>query len=407
MPGSLPEFLDSLPLLGYIPSGLSLHVRHQLLNTAAGLLAGWRRNSTERIVKPFQAQSVVAVETTHLGDVVAMLPALASIRRFLPAATVTVVVREECASFFDMFPAVDAVITVCNGMGPSDFLGIRRKLRKLDPDLMLSMSPSHLNAVLTLGLAPGAKAGYFHSYHSSAPFLFESRVQTIGTWNYRPVSARMQNIYRRASLVVESLGIPCDTNPQWDIPAEMQDSVSAELSASGFEHGMSFVVIHPFARWQFREWPLDRFLEVARRLTAESSSFIAFTGNSLHPRDTERLRKAILNDRGMAVLEAGDSARLAGILSLSNLFIGNDSGPLHLAASLGVPTIGLYGPAPPALTAPQSPLHQSLYVPIRCSPCEQQACVQPGKSCMPLITSGQVVDLALARLLPVDRPVIA
>jgi heptosyltransferase I len=395
-------------LLGYISFELFLQVRHQLLNTAADLLAGWRRNSTDRIVKPFQAQSVVAVETTHLGDVIAMLPALASTRRHLPAATITVVVREECASLFDLFPAVDAVISVGNNtMGPSEFLAIRRKLRKLDPDLMLSMSPSHLNAVLTLGLAPGAKAGYFHSYHSSAPFLFDSRIQTIGTWNYRPVSARMQNIYRRASLVVESIGIPCDTTPQWEIPAKMQDSVSAELSSAGFGHGMSLVVIHPFARWQFREWPLDRYIEVARSLTSESSSFIAFTGNSLHPRDTERLRNAILSDRGMTVLEAGDSARLAGILSMSGLFIGNDSGPLHLAASLGIPTIGLYGPAPPALTAPQSPEHQSLFVPIHCSPCEQQACIRPGKSCMPLITSGQVIDLALARLLTVDRPVIA
>lgn len=371
-----------------------------MLNTAAEILAGWRRNTAARMLNASNVQSIIAVETSRLGDVIATLPVLSALRHRLPAASIAIIARSEYLPLLQAYPAVNAVIGYSGDPTVGEFLRVRRSAQELKPDLMLSMSPSHTNAIITLGSAPGAKAGYFRSYHPTAPFLHDSRVQAIGIRNFRPSNAKMQNIYRRAALVAESLGFNVAGHQVWNFPPS-----SAHQEYAGRERQP--VVVHPFARWSFREWPLAQFVEVAELIVRECDTRVIFAVTSTPARDTDRLRDAIGTRPGIDIVHADTPHALAVLLSGASLFIGNDSGPLHLASALGIRTLGLYGPASPDLTAPQSAIHESLYMPLECSPCAQQVCSRPSSGCMRAIDTQQVAGRAIAILTRSDVTVSA
>jgi heptosyltransferase-2 len=95
---------------------------------------------------------------------------------------------------------------------------------------------------------------------------------------------------------------------------------------------------------------------------------------------------------------SADILKTAALLRDADLFIGNDSGPLHLAALLEVPLIGLFGPASPELTAPLSARGSFLYHQVACSPCSQTVCIMPDNSCMRRITPEDVLTAVAEEL---------
>jgi len=101
------------------------------------------------------------------------------------------------------------------------------------------------------------------------------------------------------------------------------------------------------------------------------------------------------------IIGHADLIEMANVIARADLFIGCDSGPIHLATFLGVRSIGLYGPAAPELTRPvwsNSVMFRGLYHPVDCSPCDQRRCVRPGATCMGLISVGEVAETAKAIL---------
>jgi heptosyltransferase I len=96
--------------------------------------------------------------------------------------------------------------------------------------------------------------------------------------------------------------------------------------------------------------------------------------------------------------------RTALLLSRAALFIGTDSGPMHLAAALGTTFLGLYGPTSPGHTAPRIGRGSALYAGFPCSPCDQSTCVRPADPCMPHHTAEEVFRVA-AGILTHSAPV--
>ncbi|MCK5597114.1 MAG: glycosyltransferase family 9 protein, partial [Candidatus Eisenbacteria sp.] len=89
---------------------------------------------------------------------------------------------------------------------------------------------------------------------------------------------------------------------------------------------------------------------------------------------------------------------LAGVASLASAFVGNDSGPLHIAASQGTPVVALFGPSTPERYAPRGSVLRVLWTHPPCSPCSQKKCVRPDDPCMEAITMDEVLA-ALAPLI--------
>src|SRR5207342_2418516 len=129
------------------------------------------------------------------------------------------------------------------------------------------------------------------------------------------------------------------------------------LHDSGLERG--FTVLNPGAGWDSKRWPLDRYAQVARYLTQryELPSVVAWAGSREH----EWAKQIVSGSGGQTMLAPAISlTELAALLRKTRLFIGSDTGPLHLAAAVGTPCVGLFGPTRPEVCGPYGSGHVSL-----------------------------------------------
>ncbi len=151
-----------------------------------------------------------------------------------------------------------------------------------------------------------------------------------------------------------------------------------------------------------KEWPLDRWIELAKRLlTAEPSISLVATA-SAKPRELERLHalaKAV-DDPRLHCVEGPEIARLAAILRRCRLQIGADSGVLHLAMALGVPTLTVfrqYGRLQEWM--PVGGRHRNFVVPCRCIAENCNDCMTAGRSsCLADISAGRMAEQALQQV---------
>jgi ADP-heptose:LPS heptosyltransferase len=124
--------------------------------------------------------------------------------------------------------------------------------------------------------------------------------------------------------------------------------------------GGPVLAIGPAANWRGKQWRAERFAEIAARLTAQGAPLaharVAVLAAGHERAQAAPLLAAIPEDRRLDLVGAGDLLTVAALLGRTNLFIGNDSGLMHMAAAMGVPTLGLFGPSPTGIYAPWGPM---------------------------------------------------
>jgi len=147
------------------------------------------------------------------------------------------------------------------------------------------------------------------------------------------------------------------------------------------------IVVIPGARWPSKRWPVERFVEIIRRLLAQKRH-VVLAGSP----DERELCDQITTQLGDGALIdlAGQTslAELVALLSRAQLVVANDSGALHVAAALGRPVVALYGPTDPNFVGPYGQLEYVLRSGVDCQPCRHTTCKH--HSCMVDITVDRV-----------------
>lgn len=153
------------------------------------------------------------------------------------------------------------------------------------------------------------------------------------------------------------------------------------------------VALQPGAQYgPAKRWPADRFGEVARRLLDVGAS-VAVVGG---PADREVADDVLGHERGILDFVGRTSVgSLAAVLERADVLITNDTGPMHLAAAVGTPTVALFGSTNPTWTRPYGDGHRVLSHPMDCQPCYQRTC-SIGYQCLTGIDLESVVNGALA-----------
>jgi lipopolysaccharide heptosyltransferase III len=246
---------------------------------------------------------IAVIRLRSLGDCVLTTPAVALLKQFRPDLRVTVVVEPRFAPVFEGNPDIDQIHD-----------GFTRA------DLAINFHGGPRSIALTL--ASRFRSGFAHHRGS---FLYSHRIpraqEILG------VERRVHTAEHLASAMFW-LGVP-----QTEIPR-------ARLSANPPKERGNYAVIHPFASAPDKTWPASRFVEVAKRLSGLEPVFLAGPGD-----DTARFA-------GFRVLKNEPLARVKSLISGAALFIGNDSGPAHIAAAFGVPVVVIFGASDPVAWAP-------------------------------------------------------
>ena len=258
---------------------------------------------------------VAVVRLRSLGDCVLTTPAIALLKQFRPDISIAVVVEDRFAPVFEGNPALDAVLP------PTTAAILRWK-----PVLTLNLHGGSTSSQLTFASRAQWRAGFEHFRFRALYNVQIPRAQTI-----LGVDRKVHTAEHLASAMFH-LGVPKQTIPRANLFAPKATSPSAKPVA----------IIHAKASAPDKTWSASNFRDIAGHLAVRHLEpvFIAGPGESLDEFAPFRcVVGASLND-------------IKAMLAQATVFVGNDSGPAHMAAAFGVPSVVLFGSSDPVIWAP-------------------------------------------------------
>ncbi len=313
----------------------------------------------------------------HLGDVVMALPALR-------AAQVDVVVRGWLAPLLEMAALGVQVIPLDRGW--VGWGAAVRRLRREGYERGTLLTPSFSAAWLFRWGGVGRLRGTATDGRS---WLLTERVG-------RGVLGGLHRVNQYRLLLDQELD-PEPSLPHLTPPEAVVASWRARVGASG----APLVGLFPGSNARARRWPTDRFGAVGRALVRHGARVVVIGG------PVERPLTAAVAAAVPGAVDAGgatDLVGLAALLSMCDLLVTNDSGPMHVAGAVGTPTVTLWGPSDPAEVGPPGPRHVRVDGgPLPCRPCFKNTCPRSGpgtriaeahEECMRLITIERVSEAA-------------
>lgn len=288
-----------------------------------------------------ESPRVLIVRLSAVGDCVQTLPLASAVRERFPNAHITWVVERFSASIIKAVPAIDRVIELPKRFAYS--LSTLRRLRKLlrQEQFTLALDPQGLT-----------KSGLV-SWLSGAPrrIGFARPVgREIDPWlQTELVTSRAVHMVDRYLELLKPLGVespPVHFGLQ--IPQAAQQAAHLISSRPEFQSG--YAVLNPGAGWESKRWPVHRFVEVARHLAKRGLQSLVTWGGSYEQAWAEAIAR---DSTGIAHAAPRTSLlELAALIQGAQLFVGSDTGPLHLAAAVGTRCIGMFGPSPGAACGP-------------------------------------------------------
>jgi heptosyltransferase I len=355
------------------------------------LLASALEDPSSRKPHPEDVRRILLVETTRFGDLMSALSTYRRFARTFPRADITLLIHPSHAS---VLPALGISCTVVPFPWPADPMGCLTALLSLHErtyDYACSMSPSRKNSLLALLAAARIHCGYLDGNTSLTPHREVLALDSTSPDIDPELIPYSTNLYDRSMAVADQIGCVMEPFKTFRLDPQLQGRWFAFTSRAGLDTMRPIVVLHPFALWEFRAWPaaqVDAFIEVLRDASPEAQVVVLGT-----PADIARAYPQG-DGRRPEVWTIGttDWQQSALLIANATVFIGTDSGPLHLAAALGTPFLGLYGPAPPDMTGPRVGIGKGLFPDVECSPCDQRTCVVPNAPCMRRHTTSSVFE---------------
>lgn len=344
--------------------------------------------------------NILLVRLRLIGDVVFTTPLVAALRQVYPDARLTYLVEPSAAPVVAHNPHLTQVITVPHQRGwrrLRDDLQVGRRLRADRFDIAIDLHGGPRSAWLTWASRAPVRVGYDVPGRS----WMYTRVVTRPR-GYRPRHA-VENQWDLISAV--NSAIPASPSRERH-PVEMAVGAAGALSmrkalaSLGIPARVRPVLVHVSAGNPFRRWPESSFAALAAHLVGHRQDrWVLVTAG---PSDRDAATRVVTAARQL-VADAGSRIVLADNLTLEQLrsvcdhaalYVGGDSGPLHIAATSGAPIVGLYGPTLPERSAPWRPaVFPTSSVepdPLPCRPCDQRVCVPGDFRCLTGIDVGRV-----------------
>lgn len=327
---------------------------------------------------------ILVIKLRYIGDTVLLTPAFRAIKAKHPDSFVSALVNDWTAPLLRNNPYIDEVIPFhrreAKGGGAlsrvyfqlSFLLGLRKKRF----DLVIDLTDSDRSAIAAFATGAPRRIGFNDEGRWRGHLLTDI---------VRPDGGLHIVDYHFGAL--RAAGIPPAGRELFlDIdPADLK-AVDRFLAENGIGAGDFRLLIHPGARWKGKCWPPARFAELAERLSAaRKAQVILATGPDAEERAILDAMRKVMTVPYVVFPPDEGLLRFAALCARCSLFVGNDSGPMHIAAAAGIPVVGLFGPSLPGMWGPLGARVATPRVPLDCSPCGHTVCHRPETNCMLLL----------------------
>lgn len=331
-------------------------------------------------------QRILIIKLRYIGDVLLATPVIANLRHHFPDALIQMLVNRGTDPILRYNPHLNGVITLDRDLVKGRWFNrIRgslryvRTIRRDRYDLIVDLTDGDRSAIL--------------GYLSGAPIRLGYNADGFirGILYTHMVSAshdRLHNVEYQLE-AVRSLGLPIvekRLDLRWS--KEEEEFIEKWITTNGLSN-RPFVTIHPGGRWWFKQWPLERFSKLAEILWDNYGLETVFLGGQKEREELkviERvLKRPFFSAEGMSLLQT------SALVRRSQLFIGNDNGPMHIASAVGTPLVALFGSSDPKVWGPWGEKYRVIYKGVPCSPCSHTGCDMGELNCMRQISVSEVV----------------
>jgi ADP-heptose:LPS heptosyltransferase len=350
-----------------------------------------------RRLRPFAPKRILVLRLERIGDLLMTLPALADLRTLAPGAEIDLVVGSWNA---DLARAVDPVTRVLSldaawlaretqGQTLPSLVRAARRWRHVPYDLAINFEPDIRSNLLLAASGAGWTAGY---RSGGGGALLDVSI------DYDTRAHTTDNARRLVSVIFDA-AVPDEISPTLVVPADAHENASRLLAT----RGRPLIGVHVSGGRAVKQWPPERFADVARRLVETAGATIVLTGGTADRNLVDVVRTALPPSHVIDIAGHADLLTLGGILERLDLLITGDTGPMHLAIAVGTPVVAVFGPSDPGRYGPRGPYDRIVRIDLPCSPCNRirlppARCVGHTPDCLALIGPERVFEAARTAL---------
>ena len=328
-------------------------------------------------------QRVLVIRLRSIGDTVLATPSLVALRRFLPEAQIDILLEDWVAPVLEGFDAVDNVLSV--GKDKKSRVETAWRIRRNKYDVVFNL---HGGTTATFfGRASGAKyriGSASYQYH----FLYTHRAPSpLEFWQTEHAHSAEQQL-----ALLGFVGIPVEDKPKSRlvITESARNSVEEKLSACRLPPA-AFVLIHPAAAFETKQWATENFARIAEFLFEKNLPTIAVAAK----KERETLEK--LREISSVPVHLFDDLTLPEITALASkakIFVGNDSGIAHIAAAVDTPSVVIFGSSNINHWRPwTNARHEIVYEKMPCQPCAGYFCQEfAAPECIKRVSIQSVIE---------------
>ncbi|WP_417911343.1 glycosyltransferase family 9 protein [Candidatus Electronema sp. PJ] len=351
---------------------------------------------------PLETSRILIVKPSSLGDIVHTLPVVHALKRSLPGCFIGWIVQQAFAPLLAADQNIDAIYPIqipstsepqagrwawlAAGKATLQTLQtLRKQFRQAPYDLILDLHASFRSGLLGWTNPGGMRIGFRDAKELNT--LFQDQLVAV--------PAEVQHAQEKNLLFCKQLGINVAAE-DFHLPCREEDREAAQIFlAEQGARGKQIIYANPAARWQTKFWPVERWAELADHFAAQGR-LLVFGGSK---QDVNYIAAITRLMRSQPVIAAGrlNLAQSAALISRSALYVGLDSGPMHIAALAKVPVVALFGPTHPERVGPWSVASRIIRAEgLHCLECRQRSCAH--LACMKGISVQMVSDAAAALL---------
>jgi heptosyltransferase-1 len=358
---------------------------------------------------------ILLIKPSALGDVVHTIPVLVKLRARYPRARIDWLITPENAEVVRCHPALDNVVLFARRdfstrgrrwRALMAFFDLLKQIRRAKYDLIIDMHGQVRSAFFALISGARVRIGFDRPVKRTLTVSAEHDLKNVPSHGWRgaregswlaythriPIPTLDVHAIDRYLWVGELLGFNDDPpDLKIHLPSEAIFKVQQLLEQHGVPADMPLIVLVPGTIWETKHWSIEGFAGVAREFLRDGFA-VVLAGTK---RDQQRCRQIAAAAPGTCNLSGKTTpAELAALIRRAEVAVTNDSGSMHVAASLDKPMVSVFGPTNPVHIGPYERPESVVRADLPCSPCNYRRLSQCpfDHACMKQVTSAMVVE---------------
>ncbi|MEW5758592.1 MAG: lipopolysaccharide heptosyltransferase II [Candidatus Omnitrophota bacterium] len=332
--------------------------------------------------RPLKLNKILIVGVNWLGDSLFLLPFIKTLKENYPKSYLAIMIVPRVREIYQNNPYVDEIIVYDERGKDKSFLGklrIINHLKKKSFDAAFILKPSLTRTFICWFAKIKERIGFSNNKNN---LLLTKKIKPILT-NAHRIDQNLK--------ILEELGLCIkDRIYQFQTNSKDDDTMKRILLENGINNNEDFILINAGGNWENKRWDYKKFAELSDRIIDELKLKVVISG-ALKDKQLVSNIQNLTKNKIISICGKTNISELASLMKMAKIVVSSDSGPMHLAASIGVKVIALFGPTSPLITGPY-PLgkHIILQQNVGCkTPCYVGGC--SNIRCMDAISVSEVL----------------